>query len=161
MEKSIKNFHWDGFGFPVVFSELPAVKINGELVPNVNWKKLRTLVLMEICSSQEAPLTGQQVQFIRKHFEMNLREFAKWVGVSHSIVIEWEKKGASPAKIESHTELVLRLYAIRKCDPDKTTDSYPLLATFENIALDVLKRREKAGEFPMSLQRPKEFALSK
>ncbi|MBS1972680.1 MAG: hypothetical protein JSU04_20395 [Bdellovibrionales bacterium] len=161
MEKVIKNFRWNGFGFPVIFSEIPAVKLNGKLVPNVNWKMVRTFVLAAICAQQETALTGDQIQFIRKHFEMTIREFAKWIGVSHSIIVEWEKKGAKPAKIESHTEFVLRLYAIKRCHDDNLPieADNTIETAVESIKLDVLKKKERATKpFPVRQLSPS-FAM--
>ncbi|MCM2353295.1 MAG: hypothetical protein NDI63_06710 [Pseudobdellovibrio sp.] len=161
MEKVIKNLKWDGFGFPVIFSEIPAIKINGKLVPNVNWKLVRTFVLAAMCAQQETALTGHQIQFIRKHFEMTIRDFAKWIGVSHPIVVEWEKHGAKPAKIESHTEFVLRLYAIKKCHDDNLPieADNTIEAAVESIKLDVLKKKDGPTKpFPVRQLSPK-FAV--
>ena len=36
----IKNYKWNGFGFPVIFEEIPAVKLRGEIVPDVDFGKL-------------------------------------------------------------------------------------------------------------------------
>jgi hypothetical protein len=161
MEKVIKNLKWNGFGFPVVFTEVPAVKINGKLIPNVNWKMVRTFVLAGICAQQKTSLTGNQIQFIRKHFEMTVRDFAKWIGVSHPIVVEWEKRGNKAAKIESHTEFVLRLYSIKKCHEDNLPIEVDntIENAVESIELDLLKRKEGSTK-PFSVrQLSPQFAM--
>ncbi|MGE0632252.1 MAG: helix-turn-helix domain-containing protein [Pseudobdellovibrionaceae bacterium] len=110
----LKNYEWHGFGFPVIFEELPAVKIRGELVPDVDWKQIGEVVVAFICSQQKVPLSGDQVKFIRNSLNMSLRNFAKFVGVTHQSLMRWEKRGDQPAQIEAHIEIVLRLKVLRE-----------------------------------------------
>lgn len=109
----LKNYKWNGFGFPVIFEELPAVKIRGELVPDVDWKQIGEVVIACICSQQKVPLSGDQIKFIRTSLNMSLRAFAKFVGVKHQSVMRWEKRGDQPAEIETHIEFVLRIKVLR------------------------------------------------
>lgn len=114
----IKNYHWNGFGFPVVFSELPAIKIRGELVPDVDLSQFAKPLIQIICAKQIVPLSGNQVKFIRNHLNMSLREFAKFMDVKHQSVMRWEKKAKSAARIDINTEIVLRLKILKELNSD-------------------------------------------
>jgi transcriptional regulator with XRE-family HTH domain len=109
----IKNYRWEGFGFPIIFEELPATKIRGELMPDVDWSIIGKMVAVFICGQQDAPLSGDQVKFIRNMMNSNLREFATFAGVKHPSVMRWEENGDKPAKIETHIEIFLRLKVLK------------------------------------------------
>ncbi len=110
----IKNYQWNGFGFPLIFDELPAVKLRDEWVPDVDFSEIAKPVIQFICATQKIPFNGNQVKFIRMHLEMTLREFAEFVGVRHQSVMRWEEKGKSAALIDAHIEFVMRLKVLRK-----------------------------------------------
>lgn len=110
----IKNYHWNGFGFPVVFSELRAIKLRGELIPDVDLSQFAEPLVQIICAKQAVPLSGNQVKFIRNHLKMSLREFAKFVAVTHQSVMRWEKKGKAAARIDINTEIVMRLKVLKE-----------------------------------------------
>lgn len=114
----IKNYQWNGFGFPVVFSELPAVKIRGEVIPDVDLSKFAKPIILIICTKQLVPLSGNQVKFIRNYLNMSLREFAKFMDVTHQSVMRWEKKAKSAAQIGVNTEIVLRLKILKQLNSD-------------------------------------------
>ena len=115
----IKNYKWNGFGFPVVFDELPAVKLRGELVPDIVFAEIAKSVIQFICVHQKIPFCGNQVKFVRMHLDMSLREFADFVGVTHQSVMRWEEKAKAAAHIDPHTEYVLRLKVLKAIHSDK------------------------------------------
>jgi transcriptional regulator with XRE-family HTH domain len=117
----IKNYEWNGFGFPIVFEELPGVKLRGELVPDVNWDEIAKPIVQFICGSQEVPFSGNQVKFIRMHLGMSLREFAKFMGVTHQSVMRWEEKAKAIAHIDAHTEIVMRIKVLKALHSDSKT----------------------------------------
>ena len=49
---------------------------------------------------------------------MSLREFVKFMNVTHQSVMRWEKKSKSAARIDVNTEIVLRLKILKKLDSD-------------------------------------------
>ena len=110
----LKNYVFNGFGFPVIFDELPALRLRGELVPNVDFSKFSADLIKYICTSQEFPLSGNQVKFFRHSLNLSMREFAKIVGVRHQSIMRWENNGHLPAKMEAPTEIVLRLLMLNK-----------------------------------------------
>lgn len=109
----IKNYEWNGFGFPIVFEELPAIRVRGELVPDVDWEMLVRPVVQLICTSQDVSFSGNQVKLVRHCLGMNLRNFAKFVGVTHQSVMRWEERGKSSARISAHTEIVTRIKILK------------------------------------------------
>lgn len=110
----IKNYMWNGFGFPVVFSELPAIKIRGEVVPDVDLQQFAKPLVQIICAKQSVPFSGNQVKFIRHYLNMSLREFAKFMNVTHQSVMRWEKTTNSAARIDINTEIVFRLKVLQQ-----------------------------------------------
>lgn len=110
----LKNYTFNGFGFPVIFDELPAVRLRGELVPDVDFSKFSADLIKHICISQDFPLSGNQVKFFRHSLNLSMREFAKVVGVRHQSIMRWESAGHLPAKMEAPTEIVLRLLMLNK-----------------------------------------------
>lgn len=111
--KNIKNYEWNGFGFPIIFERLPAVKLRGEWTPDVDWTQYALPVIIYICVGQDVALSGNQVKFLRHHLQMSLREFAKFAGVTHQSVMRWEDKGKAAAQIDGHMEFVLKLKVLK------------------------------------------------
>ena len=109
----IKNYLWNGFGFPVMFSELPAIQVRGELVPDIDFNQFAKPLIQIICSKQKFPLSGNQVKFIRNFLGLGLREFAKFMNVTHQSVMRWEKKKKIAARIDVNTEIVMRIKVLK------------------------------------------------
>ena len=115
----IKNYLWNGFGFPVIFEELPAIKLRGELVPDIDFSKVAPDLIKFICSEQELPLSGNQIKFFRHALNFSMRDFAKLIGVTHQSLMRWENRKNHPAKIEAHIEIVLRILMLKRFDGNK------------------------------------------
>lgn len=115
----LKNYLFNGFGFPVLFEEVPATRLRGELVPDLDFLKVTPDLIRYICTLQEFPLSGNQVKFFRHALNLSLREFAKVVGVTHQSVMRWEDQKNLPAKMEAHTEIVIRLLMLNKFNASK------------------------------------------
>ena len=112
----LKNHLWNGFGFPVIFEEVPAIKLRGELIPDLDFEKVAPEIIKLICSEQELPLSGNQVKFFRHSLGLSMREFAKIIGVTHQSLMRWEDRKNHPAKLDASTEIVLRILMIKKFD---------------------------------------------
>lgn len=113
MENMPEKLVWDGFGFPIVilgarWKQTPS----GYAVLDIDLTTLGEVV-RDTLLLHPAPLTGKQVSFLRKHFEMTLEEFGKIVGKSHAGVKYWEDKGEAPAGMDANAELLLRLRLAR------------------------------------------------
>ncbi len=146
----IKKYKFEGFGFPVIFDELPAVKVRGELVPDVDFDKYAKPLIEHICARQDVPISGNQVKFIRNYFGMSLREFAKMLNVTHQSVMRWEEHLASNAHIDAHTELILRLIVVRRMQ-SKEVVIKSILSRVENLAtVKQMKSYKKLNEIEFS-----------
>jgi len=110
-KKILKRYVYEGLGFPVVLKNVPTILIRGELTPDIDYNALQKAVLILLCYKR-APLTGNEVKFIRKYFEMNLTEFGAEFGCSHAAVMKWEKFGNRFAKIGPATDVCIRLFSI-------------------------------------------------
>lgn len=106
-----KSYLYNGFGFPILLENIPMVDVRGIWTPEVNYNILQKVVLLALCY-QSSSLTGNQVRFIRKYFDMTLEKFAKKFGLTHAAVLKWEKKGDNPAKILEGYEKEIRLFVM-------------------------------------------------
>jgi transcriptional regulator with XRE-family HTH domain len=114
METKIKRSHIDlGFGFPVKLMNVPMTRVRGEWTPAINYNLLAEVVLKELCE-KSSRLTGNEVRFIRQHFEMTLQQFAKRFGVTHPAVMKWENMKNRCTGINWATEKDIRLFALLK-----------------------------------------------
>lgn len=111
--KKIKRFIYQGLGFPIALIDVFLVKKRGIWTPAIDYNKLQKEVLLAL-SHKPFALTGNEVHFIRTYFEMTLDHFGKQFGVSHVAVLNWEKRGDKPAKINPTTELYIRLLIVEK-----------------------------------------------
>jgi len=129
MEKKIqKTFIDEGLGFPVVLLNVPMIKIRGKWTPDINYNALSKMVLLAL-SEKPVKLSGDEIRFVRQHFEMTLAEFAERFGVSHAAVIKWEKCKEEPTKMSWATEKDLRLFIVYSLlnKPSKLRNLYELL----------------------------------
>jgi len=111
--KKVKRFVYEGLGFPIALVNVSVVKKRGVWTPAVNYSKLQKEVLLALVHKTVA-LTGNEIHFIRTHFEMTLESFGKNFGVTHVAVLTWEKMNNKPAKINPATELCIRLFILDK-----------------------------------------------
>ena len=112
MEKKIvKNFTYEGLGFPVKLSDVPMMKTRGEWTPDIDYNKLQEEVLISLAKKAQS-LTGNELRFIRKYFRRTLEAFGQDFGVSHAAVIDWEKQENLPIKINPATEKCIRMYIL-------------------------------------------------
>lgn len=106
-----KSYLYCGFGFPILLEDVPMVEVRGIWAPEINYNTLQKVVLLALCY-QPTSLSGNQIRFIRKYFEMTLDKFAKKFGITHAAVLKWEKKGDNPAKILEGYEKEIRLFVL-------------------------------------------------
>ncbi|MBA2656613.1 MAG: hypothetical protein H0U70_06455 [Tatlockia sp.] len=112
--KIVKNFVYEGLGFPVELSRVEMYFIEDDWHPKIDVQKIANDVIEKL-ALQDTRLTGNQVKFIRSYYSMPLREFGdKVVHESHMAVSKWEKKADSPTNMNANTEHELRLYIIEK-----------------------------------------------
>ncbi|HIJ72533.1 MAG TPA: hypothetical protein HPP83_00385 [Candidatus Hydrogenedentes bacterium] len=116
-ERVQKNYVDYGFGFPVVFGKVRMVKVEGEWAPDIDYGLAEKCVIQAI-PNKPGPLTGNQVRFIRLHFNMTLTRFGERFGVSHVAVKKWEDKGEDRTGMRWAIEKDLRLFVLKQVNVD-------------------------------------------
>lgn len=106
--KTAKRFVYEGFGFPVVFLNVPMVEVRGIWTPKVDYNKLAHELVLAL-AHKPARLTGSEIKFIRLHFEMTLQQFGQSFDVTHPAVMKWERAGHEPPDMKWPTEKDIRL----------------------------------------------------
>lgn len=132
MERKIKKVHVDyGFGFPVKLLNVPMAKVRGIWTPAINYNLLAEVVLKELCE-KEGRLTGNEVRFIRQHFEMTLQQFARRFGVTHPGVLKWEVLRNKPTAMNWATEKDIRIFSLLKLE-SKSSEIVQLYTFLEEV----------------------------
>lgn len=126
--KIIDSFVDEGLGFPIILYHAPMVELAGEWCLDVNLAELHRIVL-DILVRKKAALTGREVRFIRKYFEMTKSAFAELAGVSHVAVVKWEAQGEACAKMNVTNERWVRLFVVEKLH----ADSEEFLSAFRTL----------------------------
>lgn len=125
-----KTFVDHGLGFPVRLLHVPMVNVRGVWTPNINYNRLTQTVLEALCE-KSSRLTGNEVRFIRLHFEMTLKEFAKRFAVSHVAVLKWESMKNHTTSMSWSIEKDLRLF-LRSKTSSKSTELVSLYQKLEH-----------------------------
>ncbi|MFI5343687.1 MAG: hypothetical protein ACHQUC_05640 [Chlamydiales bacterium] len=107
-ERKVETFIYHDLGFPIKLINAPMKRILGEWFLDINLAKLQKSVLNELAHKSTA-LTGEEIRFIRKYFEMTTIEFGQVFGATHSAVLKWEK---DESLMNPATELCMRLYIL-------------------------------------------------
>ena len=118
--KTMKEFVYEGLGFPVILRNVPMIEVRNVWTPDVDLNVLQRVVLLELAHRSEG-LTGDQVRFIRDWLQLGQVAFAHSLGVTHPAVVKWEKAGDACANMGVTTQRAIRLIvldAILKKDAD-------------------------------------------
>jgi DNA-binding transcriptional regulator YiaG len=114
METKIqKEFIDTGFGFPIRLLNVQMIKVRGAWTAKVNYNELAKVVLHAL-AHKPSRLTGNEIKFIRTHFEMTLQAFGKRFYVSHVGVMKWEKAKNQSTAVNWTTEKDIRLFVLTK-----------------------------------------------
>ena len=131
----------DGFGFPVVFVDVPVVMVRGRRVPDIDWNAA-TLAVLAALVDKAGRLTGDEVRFIRLQHGLTMSAFATRFGVSHVAVRNWEARGGGPTRMQWSTEKDVRLFAaLSGCRPAEFVRLYEGLAGRRSGAQEPLRVR--------------------
>lgn len=114
-QKIQKEFEYGGFGFPITLVNVPMIEVMGVWTPHINYNKLQKVLLLAL-AHKPGPLTGNELRFLRKYFELNMETFGKLFGVTHAAVSKWENKGDQPLNTDINTERCLRLFIMDHLD---------------------------------------------
>ncbi len=111
--KILKEFIDTGFGFPIRLVNVPMIKARGAWTPKLNYNEL-ALVVLRALAHKGTRLTGNEIKFIRTHFEMTLQEFSKRFCVTHVAVMKWEKTKSQQTAMNWTTEKDIRLFLLTR-----------------------------------------------
>ena len=139
-KKIQKTFIDHGLGFPVKLINVPMIKVHGVWTPNVDYNLLTMAILKALCE-KSTRLTGNEIRFIRLHFEMTLQAFAKRFSVSHVAVIKWENERNKTTPMNWSTEKDIRLFLLSKISskPNELADLYKKLEYKKNEKKSLLQ----------------------
>lgn len=133
MEKKIqKKFIDHSLGFPVMLLNAPMVKVRGQWALHINYNEYQKAVL-DVLAHKPSRLTGGEVQFIRKYFQMTFRSFAERFSVQHPAVIKWEGKGDSSTQMAWSTEKDVRLFVLDELQ-NKSAELRDLYRSLKHVA---------------------------
>jgi DNA-binding transcriptional regulator YiaG len=107
--KTVKNYIYNGLGFPIILDKVIFKKITGEWLPQIDVEAVSDLVLRAL-PSKPSKLTGDEIKFIRTFLGKSKSAFAEIFKLSHTAIAKWEKSEQNFAPISSSQEIVLRLY---------------------------------------------------
>ena len=112
--KIIKNFIYDGFGFPVSLKNVKVYKVGDAWAPRIDLEKISKRVIQDL-SKEKDSFTGDEIYFIRSFLKMTKVEFGKKLSVSHVAVSNWERKRAMevPFLKENFDSLVVLLKGLQ------------------------------------------------
>lgn len=108
-----KQFTYHGLGFPVVLEDVPVVRIDGQWAPEINYKTLQECMVVAL-ACKHSRLTGDEIRFLRRYFDMTLEQFASLFDYSYQAVMKWEARKDAPAEMLWPAELALRLFALER-----------------------------------------------
>ncbi|HSW75888.1 MAG TPA: hypothetical protein VLG50_02510 [Candidatus Saccharimonadales bacterium] len=108
-KKILKNYTYEGLGFPITLHNVEFVEIDGEFHPKIDVRKVSDMAIISLVD-QKSRLTGNQIKFIRKYFSKSLREFSVIVNESHMAVKKWENFNDKPTNMDINIEILLRLF---------------------------------------------------
>jgi len=118
--KTVERYETRALGFPLIIENVELRRFRDDWVAEVNWSELSEVVLHAL-PHKPAPLTGNEIRFIRAQLDLTLKEFASFCEVSsHQAVMQWESRGDEPAKMSRATEIILRARLVAKLSPRAT-----------------------------------------
>lgn len=141
-EKIVETYVYQDLGFPVRLVNVPMKKVFGEWFLNINLSTLQKCVLHELVH-KATPLTGAEIRFIRKYFEMTTSEFGSVFGATHAAVLKWEKE---ESRMNTATEFCVRLYVSDRL----LTKDKEFRRLYHEISVNTLakQRKEKTKIIP-------------
>ncbi len=144
-KKKVLRYLYNDLGFPIILINAPMKQIFGEWVLDINLNSLQKEVLNALVHKPFF-LTGKELRFIRKYFEMTTTSFGKLLGVTHPAVLKWENE---QAKLNPTTENYLRLYVLDSLHAkDKEFRNLFREISIENL---VNQRKDKTHDHPIEI----------
>lgn len=108
-EKKVKNYIYEGLGFPVVLETAKLRKVRNKWCPQIDIEAVAK-VAFKMLPAKPSKLTGLEIRFIRTYLDKSKPAFAEIFKLSHTAVTKWEKARDQVAPISPSQEIALRLY---------------------------------------------------
>ena len=67
-------------------------------------------VMAEAFALKPTPLTGEEIRFIRKQLKLTAKEFARYIGIDHTVLSRWENNRKPPGRV---SDRLVRLFYFR------------------------------------------------
>ena len=150
IERKTETFIYEDLGFPIKLINAPMKKVFGEWFLDINLSKIQKEIL-NILVNKPTTLTGDEIRFIRKYFEMTTVMFGSRFGATHATVLKWEN---NESRMNPATEFLIRLYVV---DQLRTKD-IEFRKFYHSMSLENLQKN-KSEEKPIELNE-KMFAVS-
>lgn len=105
----MKHLRYNGLGFPINLTGVKTRKFRGELLPDINHRKLEDQVFKTLLWLP-AHFSGAQLAFIRGYMGLSQKEFATLLRLkTHATISGWEGKEDKATGMQGTTEVVIRL----------------------------------------------------
>jgi DNA-binding transcriptional regulator YiaG len=143
--KTKKNYLYNGLGFPIILKQADFKKIGGKWLLKLDVHKLADKVIKAI-PSKPVGMTGAEIRFARTYFELSKRKFAEELNVSHTAVNKWEEADQEKAKIDPHTEIMLRSYIKLRLNQESDFSNF-----FRGLMDDSRKFSDTTENEPLSI----------
>lgn len=100
---------YKGLGFPVRLKNVKTREFRGEVLPDINHRKLEDLVFRSLLWLP-ARFSGAHLIFIRGYMKLSQKDFALALGMkSHATISAWESKASKATTMPLASELVVRM----------------------------------------------------
>ena len=107
--KVARNFIYGGLGFPVIFRAVEVKEVMGELVPNINHRKLQDEAFLALLRAS-FKFSGAHLSFVRNYMGLKQEDLGLRLGLSgHSMISKWEKKKAAATGMSGAIEAGVRI----------------------------------------------------
>ncbi len=152
-----KTINFNHLGFSIKLIDWPHLKIDGELIPDVDYQLLELLVFRQL-PMKPSKLTGSEIKFLRHHLGKTQAEFSKWLNNDSSVptISNWEKFDLLPTKMSADTEVMLRLNIMKYIFENLRRKNF----SFDQIS-NFKKAVAKSNSCPLQLDSRRFFPLAK
>jgi len=148
-QKILPKVIYMGLGFPVKLLNVPVKEMFGEEVYDINLNTLQ-IVVLDLLAHKQAPLTGKELCFIRKYYEMTCTSFGSLFGVTHAAVLKWENE---KCRITPSTELCIRLFILDRLHANDR--EFRIL--FHEVSVQQLAEYTKDNHIPIEINASKKL----
>lgn len=109
-----RDFEHISCGFPVILKNVLMIPYGkDDAIIAVDHNRFTAAVL---CALADKPtrFTGEEIRFLRLHYDMRLAEFGGEFDVTHAAVKKWENRQDAATGMAWTTEVMIRLFVLRR-----------------------------------------------